>query len=167
MIQSCPFLPSLSFPPSLTLSQFFNAQLKTQDTVDGVLVYLRDQCKCGITSDHIRESKFICPQSNPTEVIYRARLFSPLEISDPQELVQALQQWVKNGSRSLVIAGFRLLVDQTCTVAIDSFNDAECRISTSSVIVPTVKATPSQTPTQPGTMLNVLPYFAHCLYVGA
>ena len=131
--------------------QFFNAQQKIQDVVDSVRTYLNDQCNCGVTSDHIRESKFICPQSDPTKVIYRARLFAPFDISDPQRLVQTLQQWVESESRSFVIAGFRLLVDQTCNVSINSFNDAECGITISSVVTPTVSPTPSQAPNGPGT----------------
>ena len=52
-------------------------------------------------------------------------MYSSLDISEPEILVQTLQQWVNEG-HFLLVAGFRLSVDTSCTVAIKSFNEEEC-----------------------------------------
>ena len=75
--------------------------------------------------DRIRNEGFQCFPSSPDAVTYRAELHGTLEATVP-DLIEDITQWLSSGA-SISVQLQRLTIDSSCSVAITSFNENECR----------------------------------------
>ena len=75
--------------------------------------------------DRIRNEGFQCFPSSPDAVTYRAELHGTLEATVP-DLIEDIAQWLSSGA-SISAQLQRLTIDSSCSVAITSFNENECR----------------------------------------
>ena len=75
--------------------------------------------------DRIRNGGFLCFPSSPNAVTYRAELHGTLKASVP-DLIEDITQWLSSGA-SISVQFQLLTIDKSCTVAISSFNENECR----------------------------------------
>lgn len=86
---------------------------------------INKKCLCSLLQSNINDGQFICVD-DPKQVIFRAAIYGTLEIQDPSEFVDYLQQWIDEGEQSFVVGSIRLNVDQNCPAKIDSFVDLDC-----------------------------------------
>ena len=75
--------------------------------------------------DRIRNEGFQCFPSSPDAVTYRAELHGTLEAS-VSDLIEDITQWLSSGAL-ISVQLQRLTIDSSCSVAITSFNENECR----------------------------------------
>ena len=75
--------------------------------------------------DRIRNGGFLCFPSSPESVTYRAELHGTLKASVP-DLIEDITEWLSS-SASISVQFQLLTIDSSCSVAITSFNENECR----------------------------------------
>ena len=75
--------------------------------------------------DRIKNGGFLCFPSSPNAVTYRAELHGTLKASVP-DLIEDITQWLSSGA-SISVQFQLLTIDKSCSVAISSFNENECR----------------------------------------
>ena len=75
--------------------------------------------------DRIRNGGFLCFPSSPNAVTYRAELHGTLKASVP-DLIEDITEWLSSGA-SISVQFQLLTIDSSCSVAITSFNENECR----------------------------------------
>ena len=97
---------------------------------------IQDYCECGFLDSFITNETLFCDTQNPTQVVYRAKLFNFGSITSTQ-LVSWIEDWVLNGA-SVTSGPILVTFDPTCPVPLNSINDRICQIpvttqSTSSV----------------------------------
>ena len=91
---------------------------------------IQEMCDCHIPTNHIQEGQFLCMDTEPNEVLFRARVYRTQEHSS-QALVRSLQEW-RAGAQTVVVASTRLQVDTFCQTKINSFSDPNCEEEPSS-----------------------------------
>ena len=75
--------------------------------------------------DRIRNGGFLCFPSSPNAVTYRAELHGTLKACVP-DLIEDITEWLSSGA-SISVQFQLLAIDSSCSVAITSFNENECR----------------------------------------
>ena len=75
--------------------------------------------------DRIRNGGFLCFLSSPNAVTYRAALHGTLKASVP-DLIEDITEWLSSGA-SISVQFQLLAIDSSCSVAITSFSENECR----------------------------------------
>lgn len=95
-----------------------------------LLDYIRDRCDCNFPSAHIHQSRFICFESSPDHITFRATI-----VAHPNwkatKIVPFLEEW-RTSHTTVMIQGEILSVvsDEECPVAISASEEsAECQIS--------------------------------------
>ena len=81
-------------------------------------------CECSITSEYISKTILSCPEEQPEDVIFRARIYSTAKANNI-DLIDCLELWVATGP-TINIQNNGIPLDPACTVEIQSFDDAVC-----------------------------------------
>ena len=123
------------------MKNFLFLQISTENSIksfirSAVVDTIQDYCECGFLDSFITNETLFCDSQNPTQVVYRAKLFNFGSISSTQ-IVSWIENWVLNGA-SVTIGPILVTFDPTCPVPLNSINDGICQIpvttqSTSSV----------------------------------
>ena len=122
-------------------------QISTENSIksfirSAVVDTIQDYCECGFLDSFITNETLFCDSQNPTQVVYRAKLFNFGSISSTQ-IVSWIEDWVLNGAS--VTSGLVLVTfDPTCPVPLNSINDGICELpGTMSTSTPTIVTTQS------------------------
>ena len=125
-------------------------QISTENSIksfirSAVVDTIQDYCECGFLDSFITNETLFCDSQNPTQVVYRAKLFNFGSISSTQ-IVSWIEDWVLNGAS--VTSGLVLVTfDPTCPVPLNSINDGICELpadmSTSTPTIVTTQSTSS------------------------
>ena len=86
---------------------------------------VRKRCSCDFNSSEIYSGEFSC-QTTTTEVVYRAIINGSSELLRATELVTFMESWLRDEG-TLLYNKFRLRLVQSCSLHIESFNEAECK----------------------------------------
>ena len=116
-------------------------QISTENSIksfirSAVVDTIQDYCECGFLDSFITNESLFCDSQNPTQAVYRAKLFNFGSISSTQ-IVSWIENWVLNGA-SVTSGPILVTFDPTCPVPLNNINDGICQIpvttqSTSSV----------------------------------
>ncbi len=99
--------------------------MKLGEIHDELLAQVNQLCGCGLTPQHITAGELQCFSSS-TEVTYRATI-SGTTTASSSDILAYLDKWIRSGAASVLVQGFRFLLDSSCLpVAIGSFTDPEC-----------------------------------------
>ena len=122
-------------------------QISTEDSIksfirSAVVDNIQDYCECGFLDSFITNESLFCNTQNPTQAVYRAKLFNFGSISST-EIVSWLENWVLNGA-SVRIGPILVTFDPTCPVTLNSINDGICELPADMYTsTPTIVATQS------------------------
>lgn len=109
--------------------------------------HIRSRCQgCAglVDARLITDAAFKCFSDTANEVTVRGWLHSPSPLqTGVSELVGRLEEWVSSGP-SLSVSGVLLRVDRHCEVVIESFEDEECSVTSTTT---TSTSVASSTPT--------------------
>ena len=131
----------------LNYEEFLFLQISTENSIksfirSAVVDTIQDYCECGFLDSFITNESLFCDTQNPTQVVYRAKLFNFGSISSTQ-IVSWIEDWVLNGA-SVTSGPILVTFDSTCPVNLKSTNDRICELpATMSTSTPTVVATQS------------------------
>ena len=89
-------------------------------------------CSCQFTTSNIISDTFSCRGSQgefEDTVVYRANitLQVPISITDADDIVTYINQWVQN-EPSVAVKGITLALDADCPTMLDSFDSDDCVI---------------------------------------
>ena len=98
---------------------------KLGDVTAAVLENMQDLCQCGFVRDRITSEAFRCFPASLQAVTYRAILHGTANITS-SELISMAEQWTAKGV-GIIIQQILLEVDGSCTVALSSIVEEECR----------------------------------------
>ena len=122
-------------------------QISTENSIklfirSAVVDTVQDYCECRFLDSFITNESLFCDTQNPTQVVYRAKLFNFGSISSTQ-IVSWIEDWVLNGA-SVTIGLVLVTFDPTCPVPLNSINDGICELpATMSTSTPTIVTTQS------------------------
>ena len=83
-----------------------------------------DYCTCAVSENYITDALLLC-SDEPTDVIFRAKLYSTADASNDL-LISYLTQWVQSGTGQIIVLHIPLDLDPACEVEIESIQDPLC-----------------------------------------
>ena len=102
---------------------------------------INQRCQCGLSAECITEGAFQCSENSELQVTFRARLCGIAQ-TNMSLLLAHLETFVTQTDSTIAVQGVRLDVDSSCSVAINSFGDPQCTLTTTSDSTTTVTAQP-------------------------
>ena len=102
------------------------------DIKEEIIKQVLMRCSCEFTSSNIISDTFSCRGSQgefENTVVYRANIILqvPISITDANDIVTYINQWVQN-EPSVVVMGITLALDADCPTMLDSFESDDCVI---------------------------------------
>ena len=102
---------------------------KLTDITNAVVQNINQLCQCGLSVEYITESAFQCFPNSEQQVTFRARLHGTALVTSPQ-LIAYLGTFVFQTDSTIAVQGLRLDVDNSCSIAINTFADPGCPATT-------------------------------------
>ena len=115
---------------------------KTEAVITGVARAVEGLCQCGFSRDAFYDidatTGFQCFDESTTAVTFRGEIRA-LARANISQLLSYIEQWVAT-QPSIVVLSSILSIDSSCTVAIDSLSEEECRnMTVSNAVTPTTE----------------------------
>lgn len=85
-------------------------------------------CTCTMTTEYISDGEFSCYEKG-NGLVFQARLFSTSNTT-VSSLMQYLADWIESKNAEIMVDNIHFMVDPTCKLEIDSFDDSQCEAST-------------------------------------
>ncbi len=95
------------------------------DVVSAVQSGIEAQCQCGFTSEFITDSGFMCQEGLDNYATFRATMYSLVDVN-VSRLLSYVNSW-RLSIPSILVQGLFLSVEESCPVAIATFQDEQCR----------------------------------------
>ena len=100
----------------------------------GKITYIADKlsgelskiCDCYLPTDYIGDTRMICNEDNPNNVVLQGRLISIYGRS-VSELMQDLTQWVSTAPH-VVVQGVQLVAEMNCSIELSELGDSKCTV---------------------------------------
>ena len=111
-----------------TLFIYFNLQhddesssRKFDDITGQITDVLNNQCQCNVQDSYIGELRFICADDEDNDRIILQGSIVGTALASSQKLIQDLDDW-RATSPHFVVLGVKLYVNNTCPVALESYD---------------------------------------------
>ena len=88
-------------------------------------------------SENINRQSFSCLEESPSFLTYRARLEGTSD-TDSGSLIPLIEDWVRGGGASVIVAGVLMTVDSQCSVTISSPGEPQCSPPTTASPTPRI-----------------------------
>lgn len=110
-----------------------NEDVKFGEITKKVAKFVEQSCDCFFLPSNITTPQFTCHQHPTREhhVTYRASVDVSMAEMPKKELEESLEEWPRV-HRSILVQGEWLSVDDTCPVIIQSLEEEECEVTTTS-----------------------------------
>lgn len=110
--------------------------------MDDIRDEIVSRCGCGLSTDLISNPRFLCLDSNPAAVSFRAKLHGSPSLS-VLHLRDSLHEWLNETSSVVFVRAIEYDINAFCSLILDSDSDQECLYPSTSIVTLSTSMAPT------------------------